>query len=183
MVQMAERYNLSICGSYAVKIGGNRYNKFLWINPDKSTFQYDKIHLFAHGKEDETFTAGFKTELIPYKNFIIKPQICFDLRFPETARYTKEKPFDVLIYVASWPEKRIHHWESLLVARAIENQSYVIGVNRLGIDGHGLNHNGHSSIIDFNGNFLVKAEENEGYFSSQLSLDSLNNHRSRFKFF
>ncbi|MBQ4819966.1 amidohydrolase [Aquimarina sp. MMG016] len=146
----------AVAGSIIIKEGGNYYNRFLFMMPDGKIHQYDKHQLFTLAKEQEVFTAGQEEILINYKGWKIKPQICYDLRFPVWARNTSG--YDVLIYVASWPKPRVNAWDTLLKARAIENMCYCIGVNRVGLDGKGYEYNGHSAVYDVLGNSVL--EEN-----------------------
>lgn len=181
MIQMAERYNIVIAGSIAVKDLNQKFNRFLWVFPDGKVEHYDKRHLFAHGGESESFSAGKLLKTIIAQNFKIRPMVCYDLRFPVWSRNTQPY-YDVLVYTASWPIKRIETWKTLLKARAIENQSYVIGVNRIGTDGNGLIYSGQSMIIDFKGNVIVDAHDTEGYFSAELSLAKLHDFRNHYQF-
>jgi predicted amidohydrolase len=146
---------------------------------------YDKRHLFAYAGEDQHYTAGGKRLITSVNGWKINLQICYDLRFPVWARQQSnhENPeFDVLIYVANWPEKRSHAWKTLLTARAIENQSYVIGVNRVGKDGNQIHHSGDSMLIDPLGNILFTKSQEEIVHSFELLKDKLNETRNQFPF-
>jgi omega-amidase len=181
MQLMADRYKTSVAGSYAVQIGDAKHNRFLWTFHDMAIQYYDKRHLFGHGSENETFRSGSERKIVQMGEFAILPQVCYDLRFPVWSRNTA--PFyDVIVYVASWPERRIEHWKTMLKARAIENQAYVIGVNRLGTDGNGLTYSGQSTVINFDGEVLLDAQNAEGYFSINLSKSALETHRTHYKF-
>ncbi len=144
--ETAKNRDCAITGSIIVIENGNYYNRLLFIKPDGSYITYDKHHLFTLANEHIVYTAGQKQNIITYKGWKIKPQICYDLRFPVWARNTTD--YDILLYVASWPKIRIDAWDVLLKARAIENMSYCIGVNRIGIDDKGYIHNGHSVVYD-----------------------------------
>lgn len=151
--KLAKEKNCAIAGSIIINEDGNYYNRFLFIRPDGTLEKYDKHQLFTLAKEQEVFTAGQEEVIIDYLGWKIKLQICYDLRFPIWARNTLG--YDVLIYVASWPKPRVNAWDTLLKARAIENMSYCIGVNRVGLDGKGYEYNGHSAVYDVLGNSVL----------------------------
>ena len=132
MQRKSKEKNCVLVGSISVKDGEKFYNRLYWVMPDGSYQSYDKRHLFQMGKEDVHYTAGSKKFVVEYKGWKICPLICYDLRFPVWSRNTKENTYDVLVYVANWPEVRSYPWKQLLIARAIENQAYVVGVNRIG---------------------------------------------------
>jgi omega-amidase len=148
MKKMATQYNTVLCGSLAIAENGGFYNRFLWVRPDGKVQYYDKRHLFSLTEEPSLFTAGIERLIVDYKGWKICPMVCYDLRFPVWSRNTYSNPYDVLIYVANWPARRAHAWQSLLIARAIENQAFVVGINRIGKDGHDIDHEGDSMIID-----------------------------------
>jgi predicted amidohydrolase len=154
MIQKAKEKNCVITGSIAVKDHNKFYNRLYWAKPDGSYEFYDKRHLFKIGNEDQHYSAGNKKLIIEYKGWKICPLICYDLRFPVWSRNKKDTTYDVLIYVANWPQIRSYPWKQLLIARAIENQTYVIGVNRIGEDGNGIDHSGDSSIINPRGELI-----------------------------
>lgn len=153
MHQQAIATGAVIVGSIIIQENGNFYNRLIWMQPDGSLKFYDKRHLFTLAKEHETYTAGQQKLVVEYKGWRICPLICYDLRFPVWSRNTEA--YDILIYIASWPDKRSQAWRSLLTARAIENQSYVIGVNRVGSDENGHYYVGNSTAINFAGEELV----------------------------
>ncbi|NLF42594.1 MAG: amidohydrolase [Bacteroidales bacterium] len=158
MKNQAEKHQAIVAGSLFIHENGHFFNRFVWMSP-KGEFQYyDKAHLFRYGGEHETFSNGKQKTFISFKGWRISPLICYDLRFPVWSMNQWDKDsgfdFDLLLYVANWPSRRIHAWKSLLVARAIENQCFVAGVNRCGIDGNNINHNGSSLIVDPNGNII-----------------------------
>ncbi|HQQ93681.1 MAG TPA: nitrilase family protein [Bacteroidia bacterium] len=168
----ARKKKAVICGSTAVKQGKFNYNRLFWVQPEGTVKSYDKRHLFRMGKEDEHYKAGKKKLLVQYKGWKFCPLICYDLRFPVWSRNkfrfkkpapgTKPSPsgswdYDVLIYVANWPDVRAYPWKQLLIARAIENQCYVIGVNRVGKDGNGIDHAGISLCISPKGEIIHEA--------------------------
>ncbi len=150
--QSAKKTNAAIYTSFIVKEKNHFYNRGIFVFPDGNYTIYDKRKLFSLAKENEFFSAGTKQVIVEYKSWKINLQICFDLRFPELSRNkVNEKgeiDYDLCLYVANWPEKRNHHWKSLLTARAIENQSFVVGVNRIGKDGKELVYSGDSRIIN-----------------------------------
>lgn len=179
MKQMAKRYDAAICGSLVIKEEQNFYNRLLFVKPDGETFFYDKKHLFAYGGEDALYSKGSEKVIIDYKGWKICPLICYDLRFPVFAR-NKNLEYDILLYAANWPAKRENVWETLLKARAIENQAYVVGVNRVGIDGNKLDYNGQSTIIDPKGYELKKLGNKSEIAVSTLSKKSLTDYRQKF---
>jgi len=128
----ASKMNSAICGSIIIEEDDKYFNRFIWVNPDGSIHHYDKKHLFSFAGEDKNYTSGNNKLIIEYKGWKICPLICYDLRFPVWSR--NSEGYDLLIYVANWPDKRKLAWKTLLTARAIENQCYVIGVNRVGKD-------------------------------------------------
>ncbi|PBQ31415.1 amidohydrolase [Sphingobacteriaceae bacterium] len=157
-----------IIGSVAVQENGNYYNRLFWVEPSGEVKTYDKRHLFRMAKEDEHYTAGNKKITGTFEDWKIRPLICYDLRFPVWSRnrFTVDNKqvtggswdYDVLIYVANWPEVRNHPWKQLLIARAIENQCYVIGVNRIGKDGNDFSHSGDSVVINPRGEIISKTK-------------------------
>ncbi|MDT0677731.1 amidohydrolase [Autumnicola musiva] len=181
MQELAKRRNLAISGSVIITENGNYYNRLFFVYPDGSYKIYDKRHTFTLAKEDQTYTAGKERLIVEYKGWKICPLVCYDLRFPVFSRNTQE--YDLLIYVANWPAKRIAAWDALLKARAIENMSYCVGVNRTGIDGGGHKYNGHSAAYDCLGNIINEAGVEEP-FSLELELDysHLEETRNQFKF-
>ena len=154
MREIAQKRNAAVTGSLIVQENAKFYNRLYFVFPDTSFEVYDKRHTFTLAGEDQTYTAGNKRLIVEYKGWKICPLICYDLRFPVWARNTEE--YDLLIYVANWPETRINAWDILLQARAIENMSYCIGVNRTGLDGNNFRHNGHSCVYDSLGKSLFK---------------------------
>jgi omega-amidase len=155
-----------ITGSVSVEENGKYYNRLFWVNPDGKTKTYNKRHLFRMAKEDGHYTPGNKKLIADIKDWKICPLICYDLRFPVWSRnkFNKKKSqwdYDLLIYVANWPKVRRHPWKQLLIARAIENQCYVIGVNRIGKDGNGFEHSGDSLIINPRGEIISKTKANK----------------------
>lgn len=149
----AKEYQLSVCGSFIAVEEGKHYNRAFFITPEKE-FYYDKRHLFRMGSEPKFFSAGKKRVVFEHKGFNICLQVCYDLRFPVWSRNV-DNEYDLLIYVANWPISRMKVWDALLTARAIENMSYVCGVNRVGVDGNGLAYSGNSKLIDARGEEIL----------------------------
>ena len=162
MQAQAQRYAAVVTGSLMIReADGGVYNRLIWAAPDGSLQHYDKRHLFALGEESQHFKAGTDAPIFEYKGWHIAPFICYDLRFPVWSRNRAEQPYDLAIYVANWPQVRSEHWKALLRARAIENQAYVIGVNRVGTDGKGLAYSGDSSVFDPAGELLYQKSNEE----------------------
>ena len=158
----AKEKNCVIVGSILINENGDFYNRMVWIQPDGSHFTYDKRHLFRMSDEYKLFNGGNNRTIIEYKGWKINLLICYDLRFPVWSRNTYKDgnyEYDLMIYVANWPASRSFIWQTLLKARAIENQSYVIGVNRVGDDGFNTPHSGDSMIIDPVGNVIYKPRQ------------------------
>lgn len=151
---------LAICGSYIATDNGQFYNRAFFLTPKGEEFYYDKRHLFRMGREAEHFSAGDKRLIIPYRGWNIRLLVCYDLRFPVWSRNINNG-YDLLIYVANWPEPRKKVWKALLPARAIENMAYVCGVNRVGIDGKGFTYRGDSMIFSPKGKKLADAGKRE----------------------
>ena len=175
----AEKKNAVLTGSIITEKSGNYFNSLIWMNPDGTYKQYDKRHLFTFAREDKHYSAGDEQLHVNLSDWKIKPLICYDLRFPVWSR--NKQNYDVLIYVANWPERRSDAWKTLLKARAIENQAYVIGVNRVGEDGNGIYHSGDSAVIDPKGNIVSKTQAHEESVEAvSISLDELNAFRVKF---
>jgi len=179
--QWAKRINAAITGSVAVKENGNYYNRLYFVYPDGSFKTYDKKHLFTLANEHHTYNAGKERLIVEYLGWKICPLVCYDLRFPVWARNTED--YDALIYVANWPKIRTHAWDTLLKARAIENISYCIGVNRIGLDGNGYEYVGHSAVYNTLGE-LVSSKELETDLLQTVTLEKshINKTRSHLKF-
>jgi predicted amidohydrolase len=168
------------------------YNRLIWMLPNGQFAHYDKRHRFAFAGEDEHYTAGSKRLIASVNGWKINLQVCYDLRFPVWARQAPSQPppkgeelapeYDMLLYVANWPERRIHAWRSLLIARAIENQCYVIGVNRVGNDGNNIYHSGNSMVVDAMGEVLYEREHNEDVHTITLSKEKLQDIRNKLPF-
>ncbi len=161
----AKNKNSAIYTSLIIKENGNYFNRGVFVEPDGALHNYDKRKLFGLAGESDFFEAGKSETIVSYKNWNLQLQICYDLRFPEIVRNSlssnQSTSYDVILYVANWPEKRISHWKTLLAARAIENQCNVIGVNRVGEDGTGLMYSGESMFIDPLGNEMILPKNEE----------------------
>ena len=180
MKAIAKKYGCAVAGSVATEDRGLFYNRFYFVKPDGTFVKYDKRHLFSFAGEDRRFTAGSEKVITEYNGVRFFLQICYDLRFPCFSRNILPNPYDAVIYVASWPSPRIGAWDTLLKARAIENQCYAIGVNRVGKD-PSCQYNGHSSIVDPYGNASASCAEGvEEIVSADLDLDSLQAFRDKF---
>ena len=175
-----KKYNLAVVGSFIVKEGENYFNRAFFITPEGEEFYYDKRHLFRMAGEDKHFTAGNERTIVRYKDWSICLQVCYDLRFPVWSRNINNE-YDLLIYVANWPEPRKKVWKSLLPARAIENMAYVCGVNRVGIDGKGITYRGDSMLFSPKGKKLADAGKREEITRTCILLKSeLNDLREKF---
>jgi omega-amidase len=210
MRSIAARKKIILTGSLIVEEDGNYFNRLIWMLPSGQHGYYDKRHRFAYAGENDHYTAGNKRLVASVKGWKLLLLVCYDLRFPVWSRQTPapaaEAPakaeqsqspassaeasakadrsfeYDLLIYVANWPERRAHAWKTLLQARAIENQAYVIGVNRVGVDGNQIAHNGDSMIIDPLGETLYHAAPKEEAFTLTLKKEELETTRQRFPF-
>ena len=181
----ANKRNTAIYTSLMIKDDGKNYNRGVFVFPNGDVSYYDKRKLFTLSGEHNHYTPGKKQTIVSYLGWNINLQICYDLRFPELSRnhIINEQPvYDLLLYVANWPEKRIEHWSTLLKARAIENQAYVIGTNRIGLDGKDLFYSGDSSVYDPNGGAMELNTEYNEIQSVTLSLENLNQIRKKLPF-
>ncbi|MBT8047251.1 MAG: amidohydrolase [Xanthomonadales bacterium] len=159
MKTMAAQHESALAGSAVITEDGHRYNRFIFVEPDGSVQHYDKRHLFAFGGENKRYTAGHERVIVNYRGWRINLQVCYDLRFPVWCRNRND--YDLMLLVANWPSKRVHHWSLLLEARAIENQAWIIGVNRVGEDGNGLQYPGCSVVHDPSGACTANLAETE----------------------
>ncbi len=180
MKNMAAKLGAAICGSIIISEAGNYFNRFIWATPEGEIQYYDKRHLFTLAGEHIPFNAGNQKLIIEYKGWKICPMVCYDLRFPAWCRNLED--FDIQIFVANWPNKRSHHWKSLLMARAIENQCFVVGVNRVGRDSNDLVYTGDTSIIDYAGEILYQKENEEEVMTIEFSKEKLTKFRNKLNF-
>jgi omega-amidase len=182
MKEIAIANKVVLTGSIIIKEEEYYFNRLIWMLPNGELGYYDKRHLFAYGEENRHYTAGKKRLIASVKGWKINLQICYDLRFPVWARQQSEAEYDLLLYVANWPEKRIRAWKTLLCARAMENQCYVVGVNRVGNDGNNIYHSGDSLIIDPSGEVLYHMPDAEDIFTITLEKEKLEEMRKKFPF-
>jgi omega-amidase len=185
MKQMADQTGALILGSFISNVHDRFYNRLLWMEPGGNFKTYDKRHLFRMAEEQQVYAQGESLLIGHWKGWRICPLICYDLRFPVWSRnrwntMLKKLSYDVLIYVANWPMVRSTAWETLLRARAIENLSYAVGVNRVGMDGNGIEYNGQSSIIGPKGDTIFTVEGMESIKTIELSSNALQAYRDRF---
>lgn len=180
--EMAHKSGAAVCGSLIINDAGRHFNRFIMATADGHQHVYDKRHLFRVAGECEEYAAGDALVTIELKGWRIRPMICYDLRFPVWSRRSPRQDFDLLLYVANWPQPRHQAWEILLRARAIENQCYVVGVNRTGSDGNDLPYAGGSAIIDFFGNEVVKLDADVATATAALDGDAMQKFRKRFPF-
>ena len=178
--KLAKAKNAAITGSLVITEKGNFYNRLVFVFPSGEVQFYDKRHLFTLAGEDKKYTAGKDKVIINYLGWKICPLICYDLRFPVFARNSEE--YDVLLYIANWPNTRINAWDALLKARAIENMCYTIGVNRIGVDANHHIYNGHSQVQDYLGRAIIEPQESDGVFIATLERTSLLETRQKLGF-
>tara|TARA_Y100001963_G_C6738088_1_gene427420 strand:+ start:247 stop:1032 length:786 start_codon:yes stop_codon:yes gene_type:complete len=182
MKKMAFQKQAAIVGSVAIKDNNHYYNRLFFVHPNGLVDTYDKKHTFTLAGEDKVYKRGNSKVIVNYKGFKIQPLICYDLRFPVWSRIAKED-YDVLIYVANWPKIRVHAWNVLLQARAIENMSYCIGVNRVGLDANNYEYSGHSAVYDALGKKLSNIQPNiEGVEIIVLNKKHIDDVRSKLRF-
>ncbi|MEO5682648.1 MAG: amidohydrolase [Chitinophagaceae bacterium] len=191
MKRIAAEKKIVLTGSAIITENEYYYNRLVWMLPNGQYGVYDKRHLFAFAGEDDQYTAGSKRLIASVKGWKINLLVCYDLRFPLWSRQAtnaqaeqqhKSPEYDVLIYVANWPERRNHAWKTLLQARAIENQCYVIGVNRVGDDGNNIHYSGDSMVIDPLGEILYTKANEEDVFTIKLQKEKLEEVRHKFPF-
>ena len=179
MVERAQATGADIAGSLIIKENASYYNRLIWAKPDGTLAVYDKRHLFRYAGEEKIYTSGKRQLLVNCHGWNIRPFICYDLRFPIWTRNINNT-YDAAIFVANWPERRAPHWNALLKARAIENQCYVAGVNRVGVDGNGLCYQGDTSLIDPMGRSVATMRHNETIVTGVLSASVLADYRHSF---
>ena len=186
MKQIAASKKVILTGGLIIEEKGRYFNRLIWMLPNGRYGIYDKRHRFAYAGEDQHYTAGHKRLIASVNGWRVNLLVCYDLRFPVWSRQQLQEPpepeFDLLIYVANWPQRRSHAWKTLLQARAIENQAYVVGVNRVGNDGNDIYHSGDSMIVDPLGEILYQAGDKESIFTLTLQREKLEEVRTRFPF-
>jgi omega-amidase len=179
MLNKAKLKKACIVGSFIYKENNKNYNTLVWAFPDGNYKTYHKRHLFRMANENNFYSFGKERLTVIYKNWKICPLICYDLRFPVWSRNNEN--IDLYIYIANWPETRITAWNKLLQARAIENLAYIVGVNRVGKDGNGINYSGSSVLIDFKGDLIEEhSNEKESIITSLLSKNKLQKFKTKF---
>lgn len=180
MKQMAHRLDAAIAGSISTEVDGKYYNRFYFVKPTGEAEYYDKHHLFTYSGEHHRYTAGTERKVVEWRGARFLLQVCYDLRFPVFARNSASAPYDVALYVASWPTSRIEAWKALLKARAIENQCYVVGVDRVGTD-PACSYCGGTMLIDAYGRVVDACEENKVCsLTADLDLEALSAFRKKF---
>lgn len=185
MKRVSRQKQVILTGSVIIEEAGHYYNRLIWMLPNGTCGYYNKRHLFAYAGEDEHYSAGNKRLIASVNGWKVNLLVCYDLRFPVWARQQPAdgKPeYDLLVYVANWPQRRSHAWKTLLQARAIENQCYVAGVNRVGEDGNGIHHSGDSALIGPLGETIWQKSEEEDIFTFTLEKEKLEEVRSSFPF-
>jgi len=180
LLQLARRLDAVVTGSVITQDGGRYYNRMLWARPDGALAHYDKRHLFRMAGEHAHYSPGEKALTVEWRGFRVCPLVCYDLRFPVFSRRRAELDYDLLVYAANWPAARRHAWRTLLMARAIENQAFVAGVNRVGTDGKDIEYVGDSAVCDFLGRHLVDLGAEPGIATVELDGAALREFRDRF---
>jgi predicted amidohydrolase len=168
MRDTARKFNAVVTGSLIIEENGNFYNRMVWMRPDASYETYDKKHLFGLGEEDKTYTAGDKQVIVELKGWKIRLAICYDLRFPVWLR-NHQQQYDLLLVVANWPEKRAHHWRMLIPARAVENQSFIIALNRVGYDGKQIYYSGDTTCLSPAGDVIYYKRDEEDLYTFTIN--------------
>lgn len=177
---VARRRNVDVVGGSMIREGDRYANRLLWASPDGGLNWYDKRHLLGVAGEDRVYSRGWEKLTITLRGWRICPFICYDLRFPIWLRNLDTPPYDLALFIANWPSSRAYHWRTLLTARAIENQCFVVGVNRIGTDGNGNAHSGDSSVIDPLGDLLFQKKDGPAVHTATLQYASLKECRQTF---
>jgi predicted amidohydrolase len=179
MIEIALKYNSGVCGSYIVSDNSNFYNRWIFVSPDSEVWIYNKRHLFSISGEEALFTRGEERVVFKFRGIRICPNVCYDLRFPVWSRNRND--YDLLINSSNWPESRRDVWITLLKARALENQCFVAGVNRIGIDGTGIKYCGDSLIFGPKGEIIAEGNQDlESVITGEISIDELSDFRKKF---
>ena len=179
LLRISHELSCDVTGSAAIKENGNYYNRMLWVKPGGEVLTYDKRHLFRMAGEEKIYSAGSSHLTVSLKGWRIRPFVCYDLRFPAWTRNNGVE-YDLALFAANWPAVRESHWDTLLHARAIENQCFVAGINRTGEDGKNVRYNGRSSVIDYYGNTMFCADAGECVHTVELSCSELLSYRKSF---
>ncbi len=178
MVDTAAQGGYALCGSLIIRDQGRYVNRFIWATGQGVVATYDKRHLFRMANEEQYYSPGQRRVVIEDSGVKVCPQVCYDLRFPAWSRNLEQ--FDLLLYVANWPTSRRAQWRTLLQARAIENLCYVVGVNRIGVDGNGVGYSGDSCVIDYQGELLLELADRDGLATCSLDLPGMRRYREAF---
>lgn len=181
MQKMCMQKSIALTGSMIIKEKGNYYNRMFFVFPNGTYQTYDKRHLFSLAGEEKKYKAGSQRLVVTYKDWKICPLVCYDLRFPVFAR-NQDEAYDLLIYVANWPDQRIYAWDSLFKARAIENMAYAVGVNRVGTDSGNNVYSGHSQVLDYMGVYIVPPHNGEAVLYAKLEKANLIQARKKLAF-
>lgn len=182
MKKIASKKNIILLGSLIIEENNNYYNRAIWMLPNGKYGTYDKRHLFSYAGEDKHYSAGSKRLITQVKGWKVNIQICYDLRFPVWSRMQHSEEYDMIVYLANWPERRALAWKTLLQARAIENQCYVIGVNRVGMDGNDIKYSGDSCVINPLGEILYSKSNEEDLHTITIDKEELTSIRNHFPF-
>jgi len=181
MHAQADKFECVVTGTLIIREEGKYYNRLIWMRPDGTFEKYDKRHLFGFAGEDKHYTAGREKLVVELNGWKICPMICYDLRFPVWLRNTGDD-YDMLLVVANWPERRSLHWRTLIPARAVENQAYVVAVNRVGHDGNEIYHSGDSMCIDPNGKVVYYKPNDEDLYTFSVNLEEVEKSRASHPF-
>lgn len=180
LLEKATRKNTALTGSLVIEENGNYYNRLFFVFPNGTYKTYNKRHLFSLAGEEKKYTSGKEKLIVVYKGWKICLLVCYDLRFPVFSRNAED--YDLLVYVANWPQKRIEAWDILLKARAVENMVYTIGLNRTGTDENQNDYTGHSQIVDYLGKYILEPQTSEGIFYATLEKEPQNKIRGKLGF-
>lgn len=180
LVAQARRLDAAVGGSVAVNDNGRFHNRFVLAMPEGPTYWYDKRHLFRMAGEHRHYTAGVHALIVEWRGARLCPLVCYDLRFPVWSRRRPQLDYDVVIYSANWPAARRFAWSALLRARAIENQAYCVGVNRIGDDGHGIAHAGDSVVLDFMGQPQLELQDEAAVVTAPVDIEAARGWRDKF---
>jgi len=180
MQHVAKQRKCALTGSLIITENNQFYNRMLFVFPSGEIRHYDKRHLFSLAGEDRTYTSGKEKVIVEYLGWKICLQVCYDLRFPVFVRNIEN--YDLILYIANWPKVRTNAWDILLKARAVENLSYVVGVNRIGLDANNYEHIGHSQVVDFSGNYILEPQETETTFIVELDKNVMLETRKKLDF-
>jgi len=180
MLDMAGKKNAAVCGSLIIKENNKFYNRFIWAEANGNMQHYDKAHLFRMGDEQQYYSSGSSRIMIEYCGWRIAPFVCYDLRFPVWLKRSEEYDYDLMLIVANWPERRNMHWKVLSQARAIENQCFLVALNRVGYDGNGIYHSGDSSVYSPMGELMLNQSHDEVVKTITIDKQAVTDYRKIF---